>query len=198
MLAPSLITPPEAYPVTLGEAKVHLRVDFDDDDQIIGAMIEAATSYLDGYTGILNRALVTQTWRAAFCEWPFTDRKLRLPLAPVASVSAVTYFDTSDVEQELVSSGNWSLLADHIGPYLHFTEAFAAPALASDREDAIHVTFVAGSAASSVPAAIKSAILLMVGDLYAGRESFTSGSASAVPTSLTVDTLLTPWRRVWA
>ncbi len=76
-----LITPPSADPVSLAETKTHLRVAHGEDDAYIGLLISAATQYLDGYDGILRRALVTQTWE--------TDAD-RLPLAPVQSVTSGT------------------------------------------------------------------------------------------------------------
>jgi uncharacterized phiE125 gp8 family phage protein len=199
VLAPSLVSAPAETPVSLSEAKAHLRVDFSEDDTLIGSLIAAAVSHLDGYSGVLSRALVTQTWRADFMRWPESDRILRLPLAPVASVTSVKYFDASNVEQTLSASGNYALLTDHIGPYLRFTPSFTAPTLYDERDDAVRVTFVAGFGnATAVPQAIKAAILFMVADLYAQRETFSAGSMAPVPMSATVENLILPWRRVWA
>ena len=57
------------------------------------------------------------------------------------------------------------------------------------------VTFKAGYA--SVPAPLVSAILLMVGDLYANRETAVTGTvAFALPMSTTVQALIAPYRAV--
>lgn len=103
-MKPVLTDVPALRPVSLAEAKAHLRVDFSDDDTLISALIDAATAHIDGYTGILARALVTQTWRQDFCDWP-GDRVLRLPLAPVASVESVKYFDAANVETTVSNPG---------------------------------------------------------------------------------------------
>ena len=191
MIAPSLITGPTEPPVSLAEAKAHLRVDFTDDDTLISALIDAATAHVDGYTGILARALVTQTWRQDFCDWP-GDRVLRLPLAPVASVESVKYFDAANVETTVAESGNYALLEDARGPYIKFTSDFAAPALYDERDDRIRVTFVAGYGdPSDVPAAIRAAVLLIVGDLYKNRDAGETAPNAAATA------LLTPYRRVW-
>lgn len=81
MNAPIRTVPPAETPVTLAEAKAHLRVDFDEDDALIGAILNAATEYLDGWDGILSRCLVTQTWtlnREADCDFvaPFPQSLL--------------------------------------------------------------------------------------------------------------------------
>lgn len=182
---------PELTPVSLMEAKAHLRVDFEDDDGLIAALVDAATEHLDGYTGILGRALVTQTWRQDFCDWP-ADRVLRLKLAPVASVTSVKYFDASNAEITVAASGNYALLEDARGPYIKFTSDFAAPDLYDERDDRIRVTFVAGYGdPPDVPAAIRAALLLIVGDLYKNRD------AGAVAPNAAVSALLQPYRRVW-
>ena len=182
---------PEVAPVSLAEAKAHLRIDFTDDDTLISALIDAATAHVDGYTGILARALVTQTWRQDFCDWP-GDRVLRLPLAPVASVQSVKYFDSANTEITVSETGNYALLEDARGPYIKFTSDFAAPALFDERDDRIGVTFVAGyGGAAEVPAAIRAAVLLIVGDLYKNRD------AGEVAPNAAATALLTPYRRVW-
>lgn len=182
---------PTEPPVSLAEAKAHLRVDFEDDDGLIAALVDAATEHLDGYTGILGRALVTQTWRQDFCDWP-ADRVLRLKLAPVASVTSVKYFDASNAEITVAASGNYALLEDASGAYIKFTSGFSAPALYDERDDRIRVTFVAGYGdPAEVPAAIRAALLLIVGDLYKNRD------AGAVAPNAAVSALLQPYRRVW-
>ena len=55
-----LITPPAAEPVSLAEAKHHLRVDFDEDDALIQALICAARQSAEMLT---QRQLVTARWR---------------------------------------------------------------------------------------------------------------------------------------
>lgn len=191
MIAPSLITGPTEPPVSLAEAKAHLRVDFTDDDTLISALVDAATAHIDGHTGILARALVTQTWQQDFCDWP-GDRVLRLPLAPVAAVESVKYFDAANVETTVAESGNYALLEDARGPYIKFTSDFAAPALYDERDDRIRVTFVAGyGKPSDVPAAIRAAVLLIVGDLYKNRDAGETAPNAAATA------LLTPYRRVW-
>lgn len=46
-----LLTPPTAEPVSLVEAKLHLRVDFNDDDALITSLITAARQAAETITG---------------------------------------------------------------------------------------------------------------------------------------------------
>lgn len=64
-MTPTLITPPVAMPVTLAEAKAHCRVDGSEDDAVLSALIAGATGHLDGWSGILGRCIMPQTWRVA-------------------------------------------------------------------------------------------------------------------------------------
>lgn len=193
MLAPALITAPTDTPVSVEDAVAHVNAQGAGDDTIIEAFLNAAVERLDGHTGILGRALVTQTWRQDFPG--FADR-LRLPLATVASITHVKYYDGNNTLQTL-SSTVYSLFKDGAGPYIELAPAQSWPGCYS-RPDAVQVTFVCGSAVASVPAPIKAAILLMVGDLYAFRETAQVGStaAAAIPMSMTVSALIAPYRRV--
>ncbi len=55
-----LVTPPAEEPVSLEEAKLHLRVDFDEDDALILALISAARQAAETITG---RQLITARWK---------------------------------------------------------------------------------------------------------------------------------------
>jgi uncharacterized phiE125 gp8 family phage protein len=160
MLAPVLVTAPAAPVVTLADAKKHLRVDHTDDDDMITALIAAATSYLDGWSGILlGRALVNQTWRQDFHCF---ERKLRLPLAPVSAVSSVKWRNT-DGEIATIAADNYALQADHRGPLVRFEDGYSFPSPLYETGGVL-VEFVAGYGASgaAVPPAIQSAIILHV------------------------------------
>jgi hypothetical protein len=51
--------------VTLDELKGPLAIP-DDDDEYVDTLIAVATDYLDGYSGVIGRAMITQTWRQDF------------------------------------------------------------------------------------------------------------------------------------
>lgn len=155
----------------------------------IAAFVQAATDHLDGWSGILGRALVTQTWRQDF-EY-FCDRN-RLPLDPVQSVTSVTYYDSSNVQQAL-STSVYQLLTDDRGPYVTLKYGQVWPVV-YPREDAVSITAVFGyGAASVVPQAIKQAALHLVSHWNEHREAV-GDEMHELP--LAVNSLITPYRRV--
>lgn len=177
MYRPVLVTPPTIKPVTLTEAKAALDIGYSEKDTLITGLIAAATAYLDGWTGILGRALCEQTWRQdydSFGSWSSTRNvpygrpcyfgaRQRLPLFPVISIASVKYLDTSGVQQT-ISSGNYTLKNDEEGAYVEFISTFAYPNIY--RESAsVSVEYVAGYEDAGdvpVPEAIKQAMLLMI------------------------------------
>lgn len=190
MLRPVLVTPPATMPVSLAEAKAHCRVDHSDDDALITSMIVAATTYLDGWTGILGRALVTQTWRQDFGSFRGC---LRLPVGPVASIDSVKHFDADNSEQT-VDPDVFVLWTDARGSYVDLASGMAWPQ-AYDRPDAVRITYVAGDDAAAVPAPIKAAILLHVAHLYLNREAVVVGETPSVQ-PMAAAALVAPYRRV--
>ncbi len=54
-----LETPPQSEPITLADTKQHLRIDHDDDDELITALISAARQHAETFT---DRAFMPQTW----------------------------------------------------------------------------------------------------------------------------------------
>ena len=63
----ALITPPALEPVSLADAKAHLRLDTDDDDQLVTAAIVAARVHVEALT---RRLLIEQGWRVYLDRWP--------------------------------------------------------------------------------------------------------------------------------
>lgn len=61
-MTPTLVTPPASLPVTLADVKAHCRVDHDDEDAMLTAYLAAAVAHLDGWRGVLGRAIMPQTW----------------------------------------------------------------------------------------------------------------------------------------
>ena len=189
-LSPVRTVAPAINPVSLAEAQAHLRVTIGIEETLIAGLIDAAVSKLDGWSGILGRCLVTQTWRQDFSEFPAYDY-LRLPFPDVQSVT-IDYTDSAGVTQTLSSAG-YQLANDYAGGVLALIDGNSWPST-QQRVNAVRVTMVVGyGGASAVPAALKSAILLDIGTLYENRESVTTG-LSELP--LAYDMLVMPFRRV--
>ncbi len=194
MHAPIQTTPPANLPVSLTDAKLHLRVDHDDEDLLIDGLIEAATDHLDGWTGILGRCLEEQEWRQDF-DW--FAQVIRLPLWPVNSISSITWRDIAG-QIATVHSDDYALKSDALGAYVRFKDGFSYPN-GLHQNAAISVTFNAGypqagdPLESTVPAAIKAAILLLVGHWYQNREAVSDSAPTELP--LAVNSLIAPYRR---
>lgn len=148
-----------SFPVVLDDVKEHLRVDGDDENAYINGLIADATSAAEEMTG---RALITQTWAVSMDGACGT---IRLPVLPVQSVSAISYFDANDDEQAAIVS-DFYLFKDNDHATMRPKSGASWPTTIC-RDDALTVTFVAGyGAASDVPVEFRRAILLMIQHWY--------------------------------
>ncbi|MFN3584840.1 head-tail connector protein [Phenylobacterium sp.] len=183
----SVVTAPQPV-VELVEAKDHLRVDHDDSDDLIAAYVQAATAHIDGPDGWLGRALGVQTLEARLDAFPCGEL-IALPYRPLTEIVSIKY-DDGDGAERTVDADLYTL--DPAGALLAYGAAWP---VARTRRGAVRVRYVAGYA-NGIPAPIKAAILLMVGDLFANRE--TVGAAAArIQMTTTVESLLAPFR-VWS
>lgn len=190
-LLPVRTAAPGARILSNAEAKKHLNVDFSDDDDYIASLVLAAEAHLDGFAGVLGRALITQTWKRSFDAFPDGD-VIRLPLGPLLSVSTVMYYDQSGSNLAFGAS-SYHAISDAIGPCVKLADTAVWPNTA-ERPDAVTVTWVCGygAAASDVPAPIVHAAKLIVGHLYANREAVGAAGLSGLP--MAVDALIQPYR----
>jgi uncharacterized phiE125 gp8 family phage protein len=180
-------------PVSLADAKLHLRVDGDDEDILIEALLDAAVQYLDGWSGILGRCLISQQWQVQLSAWPGCP--LRLPFPGISGVS-VGYRDNDGVDQS-VDDALYQTYDDARGTVLAFRSAFTAPTLQDERADAVTIAFAAGygDGPQDIPAPLRAAILLLIGHWYQNREAVNVGSpVTELP--FAVRSLVEPFRRV--
>jgi uncharacterized phiE125 gp8 family phage protein len=158
MARPVLITPPAVAPVTLAEFKAHIREDSSDQDDTLQIYLDAAVAHLDGYSGVLSRCLINQTWRASYAKW---RRVLCLPFPDVSAVT-VQYYD-SDGSQQTVASSLYEITEETDGSAIRFLDAFTSPSLDSDRVHPVTVDLTAGygATAADVPDDLRHAIYLL-------------------------------------
>lgn len=190
MLAPVRTVAPAVPLLTIEDVKAHLRVDHAGEDALIYGLIDAAAAHLDGYSGIMGRALITQTWAVDF---PTFTNRINVPLGPIQSAT-IQYYDSLNTQQTLATSV-YAVLSDGLGPYVALKYNQQWPQTYT-RDDAVRITWVAGyGTAAAVPAAIRAAALLLIGHWYANREAVNVGNiTSELP--IAVAALLAPFRRV--
>jgi uncharacterized phiE125 gp8 family phage protein len=176
-MALSIVTEPGDEPVDLDTVKAHLRVDVDDENTLIVQLITAARQYAEAFT---RRPLMPQTWDLKLDEFPYGC--IVLPKPPVTAISSVSYVDQNGDTQTWSSSLYQTDLPAGPAAMPARIEPIFGTAYPTAREvfNAVTVRFVCGYAdAETVPAAIKAAMLLLIGDWYANRENFGTGSAAA-------------------
>lgn len=187
MYALTLITPPAVEPISLEEAKLHLREDESGQDTEITAIIKAARTYCEGF---LSRAFVTQTWELALDSFPSTYRggvdsnAIILPRAPLQSVVSITYVDAAGSSQTLAGA-NYSVDIRQQPGRVIPAYGLSWPTLRGDM-NAVVVRFTAGYGnAAAVPENIKNAMRLLIGHWYENREDSISGTIiQKVPTGV--------------
>ena len=173
MTNPTVATPPTVTPVTISEAKAHLRVDIDDDDALILSLIKAATAHCER---IARRSFVTQTLDLTLDYWPAASG-FCLPRPPIQSVTSITYTD-EDGNSDTVSSSDY--IVDTARGKIALKASATWPAVTLQRMAGVVIRYVAGyGAAAAVPADFKQAVLLVTGDWYENRENMIVGTTQS-------------------
>lgn len=193
-MAYKIITAATTEPITLAEARSHLRIEAfgsplaHPDDAQIAMMITSAREWCEQYT---SRAFAVQTIEMAMDIFPDA---IELPLVPTNSITSVTYSDTANATQTL--SNTVYLLDDYSKPNkLALTLNSVWPST-SEVTNNIKVRMVVGNTSVTIPSPIKSAILLLIGSLYENRQEDLQSSSRATFNSLPlgVYNLLQPYR----
>lgn len=206
-----IITYPTTEPVTLSEARLHLRLDAYDspathpDDTLIQALISAARDWAEKFTGrsICRRVVEVgldrfpgACWNGLTCrQVGYDPEPIVLPGGPVQSILSVVYV-TTDGQQTLT---DYQLDTNQEPATLWPAAGVSWPSTKDYQKDAVRVRYqvgydLAGDSPNQypLPLPIKQAILLVVGSLYENREATAPIEIKAVP--MTAEFLLRPYR----
>jgi hypothetical protein len=207
-VALSELTPPAQEPVSVQLAKQHLRIDYDDDDNLIAMYIRTARRLAEN---CLARALITQQLRYSISDappgpqWPLTavtpvilplwlpyplvfQQPIRLPRNPVQSIDRVAVSHTGQLVDQVMSA-----LTDYTSdltaaPARLLLKPVAQPALGQH----VLIDFTAGygTTPDAVPEEIVMAILFGATWLNEHRGDDGAGMPAAF------EALMTPYRLV--
>lgn len=193
-----VVTPVSAEPIMLAEARAHLRIEpygsplEHPDDLYVTTLISVAREWCEQY---LQRALATQTLQVSVDNF---SADMTLLNHPVQAVDSITYVDTTGASQTLATTV-YELNEYEYSIRLKYGQSYP---LVRPQEDAVTITYSAGytNGASPdtypFPFAIKAAMLLIVGNLYANRQEDQLGNTRLSLNSLPmgVYALLQPYR----
>lgn len=187
---------PEDEPISLAEAKDHLRILEGDTSQ--DAWIEMCISAVRQVAEHeLQRTLVSQQWRYTLDAFPEGD--IELPVSPVISVESVQYVDEDGVTQTLAHDepyvdDEYEVDLAAIPPLVTLPFEGSWPATRST-SNAVIVQFTSGyGEPNDVPAAVKQWMLLMLGHYYENREASIPGQGISVTPLPFISTLLDRYR----
>ena len=181
---------PASEPITVSQAKRHMRIDWDDDDEYIADLISSAREWVESHT---SRALITQSLQGVWSLPKSPESELRglyarlgmeltfwLPRTPLQTVTTAEIEKDLDVWQTLNLTTDYVVDADNdpqrvwlrasaisywapTGALINFLGVYAPR---------VRITYTAGYGAtySSVPFAFRRALLNVVAHLYENRE----------------------------
>jgi uncharacterized phiE125 gp8 family phage protein len=179
---------PSLEPITLAQAKDHLRVDDTTQDTLIASLILTSRLHIEAALGL---SLIQQSWRLTLNTATGASplpAAIRLPLHPVSALTSVKSISTDGTITTLPETATKL----DLGP----------PAFVSANSgrwpsgDSLTFLFTAGfgPSATDVPAPIRQALLLLVAHWYEHRDPIEIGcSETAIPHA--VSSLLHPYRR---
>jgi len=218
----SLKTAPAAEPVTLVQAKLHLRVDGADDDALINTLIASSRRYVENVT---DRALINQTWEMFMDRFsshhghhghhghgnsePWWDgvregaisnlhghpqRHVEITKSPLSSVVQISTFDTDDTET-VFAAANYIVDTASARGRVVLRDGVVWPT-ALRPANAIKIEFVAGygTAGTDVPDDILVAMKELIAHWYENRSAVCESKHATVP--LTVSEILFPYKYI--
>ena len=178
---PSIQTsPPATEPVSLAEAKAHLRVTHNDDDAYIAALIKTARQSIEAQTGL---GLISQGWSVFLDDWP-EHGVIELPLAPVLDIADIKVYGDDDTFAIIDPAHYYEdKVSRPARIILRGSRSWAAPGRVAN---GIEILLTIGF--TSVPEPLREAILQLVGHWHETR-----GDDTADEKPLALSQLIQPY-----
>jgi uncharacterized phiE125 gp8 family phage protein len=172
---------PAVEPLSLSEAKAHLRLETTADDALVTSLIITSRLHIEAALGL---ALTAQDWTLVLDAWPATG-VVNIPMRPVSAVTAVRV-RASDGTSSVVPPASYVFEGAGLPPRLvPVSGALPNPGRAAG---GIEIDFTAGygAAAASVPEPIRQALKLLVAHWYEHRDPVEIGDLeTAIPAAVT-------------
>lgn len=165
---------PTAEVVTLTEAKNYLRVDYDEDDDLIEALIATAQTRLEQYAGV---AMTPRTLKVV----AYVDEFIELPYTPTNTISLVEYWN------------NESWVSMTVGDYEVLGDTTKKVYMVANGEMEYRFTYTCGY--TTTPKTMKTALLKCLADLYEYRESSVESSKPNANLTTAYE-LMKPYKRI--
>jgi uncharacterized phiE125 gp8 family phage protein len=141
---------PVSEPITLAQAKNYLKVDFDDDNDLITSLIASARVRLEKYAGVAMSARTLQVVA-------YVDEFIELPYAPLNNITKVEYWD----------NGSWVEMS--VGDYYILGTTYKKIYMVANNRMEYRFTYTCGY--TTIPQPMITALYKLIADLYDYRES---------------------------
>jgi uncharacterized phiE125 gp8 family phage protein len=185
-----MTSPPATEPVTVADAKAHMRIDGSDEDILIASLLLTSRLHIET---ALRLALITQSWTLRLDRWP-PGRDVKLPLSPLRSVDEVRVKNPSGGAVVVAAE---SYLVDVASRPARLVWNNVIPPIPKVPINGIEIDLTVGFGADgdSVPAPLKHAILMLAAHWYEHRDPAEIGMDGArIPDA--VSNLINPFRTI--
>jgi uncharacterized phiE125 gp8 family phage protein len=197
------LTAPAVEPVTLAQAKAHLRVDFAEDDAYITALITAARQRVEKIT---NRAIFSRRmlltldyfpwpgWGSTtgstahdyFMHWYYRGLTIRLPQPATVSVESLSYLADDGVTLVTIDPAKYTVDTSSEPARISPSPGFTWPYQQNYIPGQVKVNFTAGTYGDGVvvnncPQTIVWAMYLLIGHWYENRSAASTDNLKETP-----------------
>lgn len=176
----STVVEPECEPISLEEAKSHIRNPLNNEDaNIQNIYIPTARKRIEAELG---RQLITATLELSLDCFPGGVQPILIPRSPLIAINSITYVDSAGQEQTLAGENYVVDLRSEPGRVFPASGKVWPPTKSRVSGSTVQVNFDAGygSDSSDVPPGLREAMLLLIGHYYYHREEVVMGVVPSV------------------